>query len=260
MRPWTHLLGLRRRESLQGDGPTRRIVPAVGRAQGLSSTTRASFAWTHSPWQQWTVQQESVVSALLAVVSACHSSRARTAPPPSRLQLKAKRPLVHPHPWGVILCNLRRHAGMHPGQSTAQGHQTAGSRRWQGPDQPPTPPTTSMGTWSCSLIRSSAYPGMRMAWEPSYGRQWVSVARKPCWWTGASWGCWPALMHRCSSRPCPLSWVVWALWSGGWSDASISKKGSAGQLDLQYRPSQVGAQSLLTVSSSPPATSMTKGQ
>ena len=57
--------------------------------------------------------------------------------------------------------------------------------------------------------------------------------------------CWPALWHRCSSRPCPLSWAVCALWSGGRSDAGISKKGRAGQRDLQYCPSRVGVRSLL---------------
>ena len=160
---------------------------------------------------------------------------------------------VRPSPPGVIPCNLRRHADaiciLAKVQLSVVKQMVAGADKDLINTLSECAANILNGTWSCSLIRSNACPGMQTPWEPSDSGQWVSLAGRPCWWTGASRDCWPALWHRCSSRPCPPSWAVWALWSGSWSDVGVSKKkGCAGQHDLQYlqyRPSRVGARSLL---------------
>ena len=185
-------------------------------------------------------QGQNSTAATMAVATAWKRCVQRPPPPPD------------PRVWSLATSigtlmpytSWPRHS---PGLSNSW--QSAPTRTWSTAFQS-APPTSSMGTWSSSLISSSVCPGMRTPWEPTDGGQWVSMARRPCWWTGASGGCWLALWHCCSSRPCPLSWEVWALWSGGWRDADISKKGRAGQCDLQYRPSRVGTWSLLTMLSS----------
>ena len=62
---------------------------------------------------------------------------------------------------------------------------------------------------------------------------------------GASRGCWAALWYRCSSRPWPLSWVMWALWSGSWSDADVSKRAAQGSATFStaHRESARGSSS-----------------
>ena len=135
---------------------------------------------------------------------------------------------VRPHLRGVIPCNLRRHADAICIQAKAQPkvvkQLVAGADKNLINTLSEYAPKSSIGTWSCSPIRSSPCPGMRTPWEPSDCSQWVSAARRPCWWTEGSRGCWPALWHRCFSRPCLLSWAVWALRSGSWSDAGVRKR------------------------------------
>ena len=72
-------------------------------------------------------------------------------------------------------------------------------------------------TLYCSPIRSGSWPSTQTLSEPSGIGRSVSVARRPCWWTVATWACWPAPLLCCSLRPSLQSWVVWVPYSRAWS-------------------------------------------
>ena len=71
----------------------------------------ASFAATHSPWQQGTVQQDSATNCPPAVVGPHHSTRvAETTMTATAVARKHRRRCARAHPLGMNPCNLRRHA------------------------------------------------------------------------------------------------------------------------------------------------------
>ena len=73
----------------------------------------ASFAASHSPWQQGTVQQDSATSCLPAVVGIANNSGsgrvAETTMTATAVARKHHRRCARAHPLGMNPCNLRRH-------------------------------------------------------------------------------------------------------------------------------------------------------
>ena len=74
----------------------------------------ASFAASHSPWQQGTVQQDSATSCPPAVVGIANNSGsgrvAETTMTATAVARKHRRRCARAHPLGMNPCNLRKHA------------------------------------------------------------------------------------------------------------------------------------------------------
>ena len=74
----------------------------------------ASFAATHSPWLQGTVQQDSATNCLPAVIGIANNSGsgrvAETTMTATAVARKHRRRCARAHPLGMNPCNLRRHA------------------------------------------------------------------------------------------------------------------------------------------------------
>ena len=96
-------------------------------------------------------------------------------------------------------------------------------------------PTSWTATWYGSPIRRCSWPSIQMLWEPPCIGWSVSVARKPCWWTVATWASSLAPELCCSLRLSLQSWVVWVPFSRAWNAVKATVRCPSPHCTIHYR-------------------------